>query len=57
MPVTTPPAPRPAMALPRMKAMELGAAPQRADPTMKRKSDSKNSGFAGRNLYSLPKTI
>ena len=39
MPDITPPDPRPAMALPRMKAIEFGAAPHRADPAFKSNID------------------
>lgn len=35
-PVKMPENPQPAMALPMMKAVEFGAAPQRADPISKR---------------------
>lgn len=37
-PLNSPPAPRPAIALPQMKATEFGAAPHRADPTSKTKT-------------------
>ena len=40
-PESTPPAPKPAMLLPKMKAIEFGAAPQRADPASKSKIDVK----------------
>ena len=36
-PLEMPPAARPAMARPQMRAIELGAAPQTADPTSKMK--------------------
>lgn len=44
-PLKRPPAPRPAIALPQMKAIEFGAAPQRADPTSKIKIRVMNIHF------------
>jgi hypothetical protein len=38
-PARIPPEPRPAIALPTMKPIELGAAPQRAEPTSNRMID------------------
>ena len=42
-PEKIPELPRPAMARPIMNAMELGAAPQRADPTSKKLTAAKNT--------------
>lgn len=42
-PQKTPAAPTPAMARPTMKAEELGAAPQRAEPTSKMNMEAKNT--------------
>lgn len=39
--------PIPAMALPTMKTIELGAAPQTADPTSKSRQLARKTGFAG----------
>lgn len=50
----TPPAPIPAMARPMMKAIELGAAAQRVEPTMNTTIDPKNVVLMGMNLYSFP---
>lgn len=44
-PLKRPPAPRPAIALPQMKAIEVGAAPQSADPTSKTKTRPMNIHF------------
>lgn len=50
----TPPAPIPAIALPMMKAIELGAAAQIVDPTMNTRIDPKNVVLIGMNLYNFP---
>lgn len=55
-PGSTPPAPRPAMALPNMKAIELGAAPQMADPASNSTIDVKKVVLTGKNLYTFPNT-
>lgn len=39
-----------------MKAMEFGAAPQRAEPASNRSRDAKKVLLTGRNLYSFPNT-
>lgn len=49
-PGRTPPAPRPAMTLPNMNAMEFGAAPQRAEPASNSSKDVKKVVLTGRNL-------
>lgn len=51
-----PPAPTPAMALPMMKAMEFGAAPQRADPTSNSNIADKKLALMLKKAYSFPKT-
>ena len=52
----TPPAPRPAMALPMMKATELGAAPQMAEPTSNNTRAVRKVAFKFRKVYSFPNT-
>ncbi len=51
-----PPDPRPAMALPRMKAIEVGAAPQRAEPASKTMIDAKKVALMLKKAYSFPNT-
>lgn len=55
-PDRTPPAPRPAIALPSIKAIEVGAAAQSAEPVSNMTMDVKNVALMLRNLYSFPKT-
>lgn len=55
-PVSTPPDPKPAIDLPRMKAIEFGAAPQRAEPTSKSKMDVRKVTLTLKILYSFPNT-
>lgn len=52
----TPPAPRPAMALPMMKAIELGAAPQMAEPTSNNTRAVRKVAFTFRKAYNFPNT-
>jgi hypothetical protein len=54
-PLKRPDAPKPAMARPTMRATELGAAPQIADPTSKMSSAPKKTHLIFRHEYSLPK--
>ena len=56
MPDWTPPDPRPAMALPRMKAMEFGAAPQRAEPASNSRIDVRKVALTLKMVYSFPNT-
>ena len=56
MPERMPPDPRPATALPRMKAIEFGAAPQRAEPASNSKMDVKKVALMLKILYSFPNT-
>ena len=44
------------MALPRMKAIELGAAPQRAEPASNRTTDVKNVALTLKTWYIFPNT-
>ena len=50
MPERMPPDPRPAILLPRMKAIEFGAAPQRAEPASNRRIDVRKVALMLRNL-------
>ena len=56
MPDRTPPDPRPAIALPRMKAIEFGAAPQRIEPTSNSRMDVRKVALMLKKVYSLPNT-
>ena len=56
MPERTPPDPRPAMVLPRMKATEFGAAPQRAEPASNRRMDVMKMALMLKTVYSFPNT-
>jgi hypothetical protein len=51
-----PPDPKPAIARPRMKAIELGAAPQRAEPVSNRSIDVKNVALTLNIVYNFPNT-
>ncbi len=44
-PLKIPPAPRPEIARPMMKATEFGAAPQIAEPTSNKKTTMRNTAF------------
>lgn len=44
------------MALPRMKAIEFGAAPQRAEPASKKSMDARKVALMLKNAYSFPNT-
>lgn len=55
-PERTPPDPSPAIALPNMKAIEFGAAPQRAEPTSNTTIDARNVALMLKTLYSFPNT-
>jgi hypothetical protein len=46
-PVKIPDEPKPAMARPMMREVELGAAPQIAEPTSKRKMPERKTHFVG----------
>ena len=57
MPTTpdmTPPEPRPAMALPTMKASEVGAAPHRAEPASNRMMEARKVALTLKTRYTLP---
>jgi hypothetical protein len=56
MPDNTPPEPRPAIALPRIKAIEFGAAPQSAEPTSKSRMDIRKVPLMLKTLYIFPNT-
>lgn len=56
MPDWTPPAPRPEMALPIIKAIEFGAEPQTAEPTSNRKTAARNVYLTSKVVYSFPNT-
>ena len=51
-----PPDPRPAMDLPRMKATEFGAAPQRAEPASNSRMDVRKVALMLKKVYSFPNT-
>jgi hypothetical protein len=51
-----PPDPRPAMVLPRMKATEFGAAPQRAEPASNSRMDVRKVALTLNKVYSFPNT-
>ena len=51
-----PPDPRPAMDLPKMKATEFGAAPQRAEPASNSRTDVRKVALMLKTVYSFPKT-
>jgi hypothetical protein len=51
-----PPDPRPAMVLPRMKATEFGAAPQRAEPVSNSRMDVRKVALMLKKVYSFPNT-
>jgi hypothetical protein len=55
-PDRTPPAPRPAIDLPRMNVIEFGAAPQSAEPTSKSTIDVKKTGLMLKQVYIFPNT-
>lgn len=55
-PERMPPDPRPAMALPRMKATEFGAAPQRAEPASNNRMDVRRVALTLKTVYSFPNT-
>jgi hypothetical protein len=55
-PAMTPPEPIPAMALPMINAIELGAAPHIAEPTSKSTNDVKKTYLTRKQVYILPKT-
>jgi hypothetical protein len=55
-PDITPPVPRPASALPRMKATEFGAAPQRAEPASNIRIAVRKVALTLKTVYSFPKT-
>jgi hypothetical protein len=44
------------MALPKMKAMEFGAAPQTADPTSNRTIEPRKTVLTANTVYSFPNT-
>jgi hypothetical protein len=44
------------MALPRMKAIEFGAAPQRAEPASNRTIDARKVALTLKTWYSFPNT-
>jgi len=50
-----PAAPMPEMALPRIKAIELGEAPQMAEPSSKRNTLENKTYRTGKNVKSFPK--
>jgi hypothetical protein len=54
-PAETPADPAPAMVRPRMKAIELGAAPQRAEPISKSAMAKRKTVLVGKNENSRPK--
>lgn len=54
-PEKMPAAPTPLMALPRMKAVEEGAAPQMAEPISKSRIVDKSKPLMDQKIYSLPK--
>lgn len=47
--------PRPAIARPTMKATELGAAPQMAEPISKSPMETRKTPLTLKKLYSFPK--
>ncbi len=51
-----PPDPKPAMLLPRIKAIELGAAPQRAEPTSNNAIEVKKTALMLNKVYIFPNT-
>ena len=51
-----PPDPKPAIVLPSIKAIELGAAPQRAEPVSNSRIDVRKVALTLKNLYSFPNT-
>jgi hypothetical protein len=53
-PVKIPEEPKPAIARPMMRAMELGAAPQRAEPTSNKKIPVRKTHFVGAKVYIRP---
>jgi len=56
IPEKTPPDPSPAMALPMIKAMEFGAAPQMAEPASNSKIDVRKVPLMLKKPYSFPNT-
>lgn len=54
LPTWTPAAAKPAMALPMMKAVELGAAPRRAEPISNTNMLARNVYFGVQKVYTLP---
>lgn len=56
MPDWMPPAPRPAMALPMMKAIEFGAAPQMAEPTSNKRTAARKVALTFMKVYIFPNT-
>lgn len=56
IPERMPPDPRPAMVLPRMKVIEFGAAPQRAEPASNSRIDVRKMALMLKRVYSFPKT-
>ena len=55
-PERMPPDPSPAMVLPRMKATEFGAAPQRAEPASNSRMDIRKVALTLKKVYSFPNT-
>lgn len=55
MPSWTPAAPRPAIALPMLKATEFGAAPQTAEPISNRTTDARKMALTLKKVYIFPK--
>lgn len=55
IPSWTPAAPKPAIARPIIKAIELGAAPQIADPTSNRATEKRKTALMLRKVYIFPK--
>lgn len=56
MPEEMPPDPTPAMALPKINATELGAAPQMAEPISNRRMAVRKTALMENTEYSFPKT-
>jgi hypothetical protein len=56
MPDVMPPEPTPAIARPRMNAIEFGAAPQMAEPASKRTIDPRKTALMEKTWYSFPNT-
>lgn len=56
-PAAIPAAPTPAIALPTMKAVLLGATPQMSDPISKTAMASRNTSLRSKYLYPFPKVV